>query len=71
MTPSEKRRFIRDLCDGLRDTILASVPFMPKEWDGHELREYIAEKAAANRSQAMKGKRAKEFRNTIAVNMGL
>jgi hypothetical protein len=71
MTPSEKRLFIRDLCNGLRDSVLKAVPHMPAEWDGHELREYIAWKAAANRSPAMKGKREREFRNTITVNMGL
>lgn len=43
MTPADKRKFIKSLCDSTRDHILGKVDAMPDNWDGHELRRYIAD----------------------------
>lgn len=43
MTREEKKRFVKNLCDSVRDTVLESVEKMPDEWDGHEIRAYLAE----------------------------
>ena len=43
MTAEDKRRFIGELIDAVTITILARVDQMPEEWDGIELRRYIAD----------------------------
>ena len=48
MTRNEKKKFIRDLAKTTIKTALANVSRMPDEWDGHELRAYLAEKFADN-----------------------
>jgi len=42
-TVAGKEQFITELCDRVRDEVLALVPKMPATWDGHELRALIAE----------------------------
>lgn len=44
MNTIEKRRFVRELIANVQRDVLAKVPLMPEEWDGHELRRYIADK---------------------------
>jgi hypothetical protein len=44
MNARDKRRFINELIRNVRTDILAKVSAMPDEWDGHELRRYIADK---------------------------
>ena len=44
MTVQEKRRFITELCNNVRDEILQKAENMPEEWNGIELRRYIAER---------------------------
>lgn len=43
-TKAGKRQFIRDLCNAIRNEACAKARQMPKDWDGHELRVYLAEK---------------------------
>src|SRR3990167_1436659 len=42
MTRSEQKKFVRELCFNVMHSIL--VKKLPEEWDGHELRRYIADK---------------------------
>ena len=42
-TRKEKRAFIRALVKTVTKDVLAKVPLMPPEWDGQELREYLAD----------------------------
>lgn len=42
-TIAEKRRFIRQLVKAVERTVIDALPRVPKEWDGHELREIIAD----------------------------
>jgi hypothetical protein len=44
MTKEEKQQFIGDLIATVRASIVARVDEMPEEWDGLELRRYIADK---------------------------
>lgn len=46
LTQSQKRKIVRQLVNAVRDDILAVIPKMPEEWDGIELREYIADSFA-------------------------
>lgn len=71
VTPAGQRRwqraFIRGLGkDVLRD-ILAKVENMPTDWDGHELREFMAEAFDRERTSLMKkGPRARKYRRDKA-----
>ncbi len=43
MTAAEKRRFIRSLSKSVTKELLTKVAKMPREWDGNEIRELIAD----------------------------
>lgn len=44
MTPAEKRTFITELCNLIRNVGIERVMDMPVEWGGLELREYLADR---------------------------
>lgn len=63
MTHKEHERFIKELCDNVRDNLLRHQ--YPEEWDGHELRVLIAERFAQSARmstirQSPQRKRARE-----------
>lgn len=69
MSLEDKRGFITQLSDSIRDEVLAKAERMPEEWDGHELRAYMADKWEQERTSLMRrGRRLRDYRNTIAVN---
>ena len=73
MTKKDKRRFIRELIGSVKKTVLANVDKMPEEWDGIELREYVADKFTESRStisglgRSYMKRRAKDYRNEVLV----
>ncbi len=81
MNAAEKRTFIKDLIRSTEKTVLEAVSAMPDNWDGIELREYIAEKFCdssylhshfwqpSHRKEYRK--RAKEYENEIITNRKL
>lgn len=64
MTSDEKQYFVVDLLDSVQKEILLKIARheIPDEWDGHELREYIAEKFADCRSGLMQEPRSRRLR---------
>jgi hypothetical protein len=40
----EQAEFIHDLIERVRTELYAKIPLLPEEWDGHELRQWIAER---------------------------
>ena len=69
MKKKEKRFFIRQLSATIVKDALSKVEKMPENWDGHELRLYLADCfKAAVMSDCMKGKRLKDYRNTVLIN---
>ena len=44
MTPIQKRAFIDELVNNVHSAIVDKIDAMPDDWDGHELRRYIADK---------------------------
>lgn len=64
----EKKQFITDLCNHVRDCLLADVPKMPKVWDGIELRNLTAdrfqEQAQRGTDQASKA-RFRKYRQDV------
>ena len=71
MTKQDKKKFVRDLMKSLTLDIINKVEAMPDEWDGHELRMYIAERVdnEANYLRRDKGmrKRLREYRHAVIV----
>jgi hypothetical protein len=67
-THAGKRKFIKDLCNNVRDSILKNVERMPADWDGQELRELIADVFGGERGRLMTGKRKRDYRNEVLVN---
>lgn len=47
MTKAEKRKFLRELTSNVLKDVLAKVDQMPDEWDGIELRRYLADRFEA------------------------
>src|SRR3954466_1544620 len=68
-TPAGKREFIRNLCNSVRDSLIKAVARMPNEWDGHELRELLAQTFDAERGDLLRTnrERMRAFKNTCAT----
>jgi hypothetical protein len=65
MDQADKKKFIANLCDSVRDELVAKVEDMPDNWDGHELRQLIASKFNREAFDLIRGKRGRAFRNEI------
>jgi len=69
MNKRERKKFIRQLCDNVRDDLLKESVKYPKEWDGHELRERIKD---AYSQVVIKGvmsiSRKREYNNFVICN---
>ena len=66
MTTKEKRIFISDLIESVRNDLMNDVPKMPIDWDGHELRKLIADRFEWQVSDLMKsGQRLGEYRRAL------
>lgn len=77
MTKADKKKFIKSLTNSVRDAVLARVDRIPENWDGLELREYLAEEFARecvlsrpSRSGDFKS-RLRDYRNDIATSGSL
>ena len=74
MTRKEQQKFVRDLSRSLTDFTISAIRTgeIPREWDGHELRAYMAElfNRAADVSvirTASRNQRARDYRNALAT----
>ena len=66
MTKAGKQKFIAELIGNVKKELIANVPKMPEEWDGIELRQYIADKfARCVISGKMSPRRKHDYDNTI------
>lgn len=66
MDAKEKKQFIKNLTNSIRDELVAKVKDMPECWDGIELRRLLADKFE-HETYPIKGKRLKEFKNIVAT----
>ena len=72
MTALEKKKFIQQLVSNIEADLVSKIPRMPKEWDGVELRKYIADVfAGCVLSGTMSRGRLKEYNNTILISGSL
>lgn len=75
MTQAEKRRFIRELAANVVRSVIEAVPKMPDEWDGHELRRFLADKFDESAMTIGRpgpygrpyARRTREYRNAVNV----
>lgn len=69
MNQQEKTKFVLDITENLRNTLLEQVPKMPEEWDGIEIRQLLADLATSKFNyQPMNRSRKRAYKNTIMVN---
>jgi hypothetical protein len=75
MNRDAKEAFIVALICNVQADILAKVAQMPEDWDGHELRRYIADKFAESAMTVGRpgpygkpyGKRYRAYKNAVIV----
>ena len=76
MNTADKEKFIRDICNSLRETAIDRVKHMPEDWDGIEIREYLAhvierDYCILSRNPQPDRRRLRDFKNTVATHFGL
>ena len=67
MNYDEKRRFIVELVNAVEATILSKACIMPDEWDGIELRQYIADCFRHEAHFKMSRTRKTAYNNAILI----
>lgn len=67
MHKTQKVKFIRELIRNVQADIIKNVANMPDDWNGLELRLYIADKFAENVAGHLDARRVREYRNTVLV----
>lgn len=65
MTRKDQRRIIREMSTRIRQTMMEAVPKLPEEWDGLELRQLFADKAAEFVWRPMERGRKMAYRNEV------
>jgi len=70
MDKQEKIRFVTHLMLSVKDKVFDAIndEKIPEEWDGHELRQYLADKFSEAAYVRMDAKRKREYTNTVLVN---
>ena len=76
MNKRQQKALARDLCDSILSSVLTAIEQrdIPPEWDGIELREYIAELADRSRATYMRDKRQprkREYDNHVTITANL
>lgn len=63
----EQVKFINDLVNSIKRDLVADVPRIPAEWDGHELRQWIIDRFTerAALGSLMRGARRREYQNDV------
>lgn len=70
MDAADKEKFIRSLCDSVRDRTIESIRHMPESWDGIELRWFLSaafERQTTPRLDQSLKRRFRDYRNDVAT----
>jgi hypothetical protein len=62
-----QQRIMEEIFSSFRETMMQTLPRVPKDWDGIDLRQWFAFKAAELYAVSMPSKRKADIRNEIAV----
>jgi hypothetical protein len=71
MTKADKRKFLRELTAMVLKNVLTVVDRMPDDWNGLELRHYLADRFAEHvmsGGAAPGGPRYRAYKNAVLVN---
>ena len=66
LTKKEKKRFVTDLTNSIKKSVIQSIHSgrVPENWDGIELRKYLADLFEAN-SVKIVGERLRQYKNDL------
>lgn len=68
MTTDRKAEFVRELMESVGQSLAEDLTRVPADWDGHELRQWIADRFAREVcGDVMKGRRLRDYRNAAAM----
>jgi hypothetical protein len=69
MTNHEQRIFVSELVNRVLDDLMAAVATkkLPPEWDGIELRQWIADQFDRTRLGTFRGARKRDYKNAVLV----
>ncbi len=69
MTKHEKKRFVRDLARAVERQIIDDIATnkVPEDWDGHDLRQLLADRFAHEAGRPMDRARLKSYRNDCLI----
>jgi hypothetical protein len=69
LSKQEKEQLVKDFIGTVQESLLEKIDRVPEEWDGHELRTWIADAFNWQRSRAMEDKkRLKKYKNDVLTN---
>ena len=68
MNKQHHKAMVKGILKSLEKTLLDKLKDLPDEWDGIEIRQWIADTYANHFSYKMDRKRMKNYRNTRLVN---
>jgi len=71
MNLEDKKRIVEEMCDGIKKTMLDALPYVPKEWNGYELRQLLADLADEKYAMKMTAVRHKRYRDERRINSKL
>lgn len=65
--PARHLRFVLELFESVQRTVTTAIQEgrIPERWDGHELRQYVADKFNEARSGRIKGQRKRAYTNDV------
>jgi hypothetical protein len=67
MTQQERQEFIKQHIDKIKNDIYGRANRMPDEWDGLELKQYIADSFSISKHWWTSARRKREFENTVVI----
>jgi hypothetical protein len=72
MNKADQLRIATDVCDSLKEEILKRVDLIPENWDGHEIRQWVADYIKTNHAyMPMPRKRNLDYKNDLYINPNL
>lgn len=70
MTRKDQRRIARELLKSITAELMAKLPKIPEEWDGIEIRQWIADTFARERTldRGRNKHRSRAYHNAVLTN---
>jgi hypothetical protein len=68
MNKTQQKRFVRELIDSVKKDILQNkFKDIPSNWDGMELRHYVAYRFEQAKMACLDGSRLQNYKNTLSI----